>query len=62
MKITNITKKPFNLKSGVCNAGESAEVTTKEFQLLVSQNKAEIYTEPKPVVKPTVKKKAVSNG
>ena len=42
MRARNIHTRPFNLESGVCEAGEEAEFTGKEFMFLARMGRAEI--------------------
>ena len=60
MKVKNTSKKTFNLASGECKPGVTAEVDSKEFSFLVSQGLVEVVSkEPaKPApVKPAEKDK-----
>ncbi|RKZ07753.1 hypothetical protein DRQ25_10805 [Candidatus Fermentibacteria bacterium] len=42
MRARNTHTAPFNLESGVCEAGDEAEFTGAEFMFLAKMNRAEI--------------------
>lgn len=45
MLAKNIHKAPFNLESGVCESGDIAEFTDREFMFLAGMGRAEIAIE-----------------
>lgn len=45
MKAKNVHKTPFNLESGECLPGETAEFTGAEFMFLAKMGRAEIVTD-----------------
>ena len=60
MKIKNISKADFNLKSGKLAPGKSAEATFEECQVLFSSNMAEHIVEVPVARKMAAAKKVVS--
>jgi len=55
MKAKNIHKTAFNLESGQCKPGDTAEFTGAEFMFLAKMGRAEQIVD-KPKVKPSYKK------
>ena len=58
MKIKNISKALFNLKSGVLEPGDEGEATLPECKVLFSSGKAEVVPEAPEAPKVTPKSKA----
>ena len=60
MKIKNISKGDFNLKSGILKPGKEGECTPAEFKVLWTSNMIKLLTEETP--KKAAPKKAKPNG